>query len=147
MNNLNNFLSINKLKEIYLISNTAPFLYNNFKEDESLINLSRNYEVNEIFNEFLKIFQTEIIDIDKLVLAYSLFIAILMKNNDEYFNKLKDLNISFEWFNELLSIHKSKEKSTIYFNIEKSFDSDISQKYVPTNFGNKAIFSKQKFSY
>ena len=110
-------INIDKLRDIYIISNTAPFLYKEFSKDDSLINFYINNSTSEILKSFKEISETNIDSVDEIVYAYALYIA-LMHKADTY-EIIKDkFNIQFEWFPELKSIFLSKYKPTQVYNFD-----------------------------
>lgn len=112
-------INIDELKEIYLISNTASFLYDRFLKDETIDLLAQNHKTPEIINFFLELATNEITVLDDLIAAYAAYMAIILKNDAFTYSFLKDKGvIDFEWFNELRSIYFARLKSIDVFNFE-----------------------------
>lgn len=110
-------INTENLKEIYLISNTASFLLNGFSKDESIFELRKNYSQASLIEKFTQISNTEIEQLDDLVMAYAIFIAILLFDNEETFDFVNGVgNVNFEWFPELRHIYISRLKS---FNVNQ----------------------------
>ena len=96
---MNMQINIENLKEIYLVSNTASFLFNAFSKEESILELHSKYSQEQLMNQFEKITRLEINTVDDLVMAYSIYIAILQFDNERVFDFLKkEGDINFEWF-------------------------------------------------
>lgn len=105
-------IDIENLKETYLISNTASFLYNSYSKDESILELKKIYSQQELIKKFEDITKSEINTIDELVLAYAIYISILQYDNETTFEFLNVIgNINFEWFPELKHLYLSRFKA------------------------------------
>jgi hypothetical protein len=106
---MKNELNLDELKETYLVSNTASFLLENLSSDESILSLINNYSTAQIIKCFSQISRKKINEIDDLVFAYALYIAIILKSDSLSYNFLKNKGIiNFEWFVELRNIFLTK---------------------------------------
>lgn len=112
--------NIENLKDIYIVSNTANYLYNNFIKDSSLIDVVKHIRTKELIDSFINLAANEIKVLDDLVLAYALYITILMKNDKDSLDFIhNEGKISFEWFEEIRNIFLSKMKNVEYFNFSQ----------------------------
>ncbi len=111
-------IDIEELKEIYLVSNTASYLLNKFSSNESILFLSQNYTTNSLIKSFLDIAKIEIEKMEELVTAYSLYVAIILKDDNATFDFLKNQGvINFEWFIDLRQIYFARQKPYEIFKI------------------------------
>ena len=70
--------------------------------------------------------KSEIDKIEDLVKAYSLYISIILKDDNETFHFLKNEGlVNFEWFIELRSIYFSRQKPFDIFKIDNLFQEAI----------------------
>lgn len=128
-------INLENLKEIYLISNTASFLYSGFIKEESLLDLKANNSQEELINQFEEITKKEINKIDDLVLAYAIYVAILLFDNEITFDFLNSKgSINFEWFPELKHLYISRQKSFNFNSLEvKDFQSPSQKVYTESS--------------
>jgi len=107
-------LNLEELKNIYLISNTAPFLIEKFKNDISLQYLRDAESISDLIDEFKAISKAEINSMEDVVYAYALYIAILLKRDDKVLEEFlkNEGNIKFEWFPEIKNIYFEKLRPT-----------------------------------
>lgn len=128
---MNMQINLDNLKEIYLVSNTASFLYSGFIKEESLLELKAANSQEDLINHFEEITKREIDKIDELVLAYSIYVAILLFDNETTFNFLNTKgNINFEWFPELKHLYISRLKTFNFNKLEvKDFQSSSQKIY------------------
>ena len=119
-------LNIEELKEIYLVSNTASYLLDKFSNEESIQQITQDNDTRSLINDFLVIAKSEIDKIEDLVKAYSLYISIILKDDNETFHFLKNEGlVNFEWFIELRSIYFSRQKPFDIFKIDNLFQEAI----------------------
>lgn len=132
---MNMQINLENLKEVYLISNTASFLYSGFSKEESLLELKSTTSQQDLINQFHEITKKEIDKIDDLVLAYAFFIAILLFDNEITFGFLNtEGNINFEWFPELKHLYLSRLKTFNFNTLEvKDFQSKSQKIYTESS--------------
>jgi len=116
---MNYNINLNELKDIYTISNTAPFLITNFKADSSVQYLAENEPIDNLINEFKYISSKEITSMEELVYAYAIYIAILLKREDKTDHFIRsDGDIKFEWFPSIRNIYIEKMRPTNVYYID-----------------------------
>lgn len=115
-------IDIDSLKDVYLVSNTPLYLYKNFVNDQSVQELKLSNTTQELVEEFIHISNIEIEEIDDLVYAYAIYIAILLKD-DNLTNTFIDSagDINFEWFGDLKSIYEETITPTYSFEIKENY--------------------------
>ncbi|MGO8761967.1 MAG: hypothetical protein ACLP2P_02770 [Desulfobaccales bacterium] len=110
-------LDLNELKKIYLFSNTPLYLYNNFKRNKSIQNLSET-DTKTLINHFDKIIIKKP-TLDNLVTLYALIMGLTFKDIHEvngFFDKLDIYNI--EWAKEIRNIYKAKNIPTQIYKVK-----------------------------
>ncbi len=106
--NLYKILNISALIEIYALANTPHYLYEKFKEQDSLVNISKKYNSSEITEVFYKLLENKISNISELVFAYALIVSLTNKPYKEvktFFEGLAEINI--KWFDKISDIYLS----------------------------------------
>lgn len=114
-------LDLSSLTADYAVANTPLFWFKKLAQDESLVQLAEKEATQALINEFVRIASQSIQTVEDLVYAYSVYMAIILKDDDTSANFLENEgNIQFEWFPELVSAYQSYHKTVQTFNISAS---------------------------
>jgi hypothetical protein len=112
---------LNRLVEIYIISNTPLSLYKRFREDEFVQFIAKSFAAKDLINNFISLGNAGVSNIQELVIAYALYVAITFKDYEtaaSFYNN--EGKINFEWFGEIKEIFLSSYKPTNYIPIDFS---------------------------
>lgn len=116
----NNKPDIERLASIYIVSNTAYFLYNRFRKDEFVQSLG-NEPLEELKRLFHVLIQEGIETLEELILVYALYISITFKKYSEVREFLNgEGDITYEWFPHIKSIYLSSSKQMNQFDVNLS---------------------------
>lgn len=105
--------ALDQLKDIYLVANTAAFLYEKLLATSTVYDLIRA-DTSTVINEFGQMATAGVSSLNELTLLYALYVALLNKDDQEaeaYINKKGVLN--FEWFGDFYSINRVMPKTRI----------------------------------
>ncbi len=136
-----NKTEIDRLVQLYLISNTPNFLYRKFREDYFVKNLAER-PFDELKTTFLDVGRKGISKVDELVLAYALYISMTFKDYREvsFFYK-EEGNINFEWFSDIKNIFLSSNNPSQQI----SFDvSDFTTTLPTMNYNIETNYNKEQ---
>ena len=124
--NIENDLNFDELIAYYIFANTPYYLFKNFKNDNSIKDISQKYPANHMINEFNIIYDTESNDIKQKVKIYALLVALSYKEYSETKDFFIKLHINhFKWVKEFKNIIIDNYKATqqVIVNVsEKKFD-------------------------
>ncbi len=113
-------LNLTTLTADYAVANTPLFWFKKLIQDESILQLVQDENTQALISEFKYFASTGIKEMADLVYAYSVYMAILLKDDDLTANFLENEgNIHFEWFSELVSAYQS------YYNPVQTFHLSI----------------------
>ena len=111
--------SYNKtLTEIYLASNTPLSLFDFYRNNSIVQDLSQRYSSEELIKEFYLRAERPITSVEQIAEIYTLFVALTFKENSEvnhFFEKVRDM-ISFEWFSSLSKYYLKNYASLSTYN-------------------------------
>lgn len=104
---------LEQLKEAYLISNTASFLYEKIIASQTVATLLQA-DTRKVIDEFEKTATTGVNSVDDLTILYALYVVLLNKQDalsQEYIEEKG--KIHFEWFSDFYSINRSNPNLNI----------------------------------
>ncbi|WEK35147.1 MAG: hypothetical protein P0Y53_21875 [Candidatus Pseudobacter hemicellulosilyticus] len=117
---MNKIIDLETLREIYLISNIPPFMYRLFRDNASVRDLRNCISQDHLINEFITMARTGISTIDELVMAYAVYVAIILYDNDATVAFLNGIgNVKFEWFPDLKQLYLVKRRVVNYISLEQ----------------------------
>lgn len=98
--------NLNALSQIYIVSNTPSYLYNKFKKENSIINISKNFKAEAIMKNIQSILKDKAFDMTKMICLYGLIISLTHKPYAEVYKFLSEIkNVKFKWCYEIINIY------------------------------------------
>lgn len=111
-------LNLKKLIEIYVVANTADYLYRHYKSDTSIIQLAQSNDTTTLSSYISHSINPEISSID-LVYIYAVLIALSHKPANEVIPAMQKIDLAgLRWGKKLWSICKANFTSNLIVTID-----------------------------
>ncbi|MHB0914214.1 MAG: hypothetical protein ACYC5A_02140 [Thermoleophilia bacterium] len=100
-----NTKDLETLSERYMFANTPTYLYTHFRNDSAVRHLSKAYSASELIDEIRQIDSTEERNLEDVVTAYALAVALTLIKPGIALDEIKALRVmNLNWVDDILKL-------------------------------------------
>lgn len=108
MKDIKGILDLNNLVDYVGFANTPTYLYKHFRLDDSIANLSKELQVNDLVSEFMLIMKKEVKSLDDVAILYACLFALTLKPVEEVYDIMKAMQFApFRWVDKIATMYLS----------------------------------------
>lgn len=114
MTEIKDILNLKNLLAKFCFANTPAYLFKNFKQDETVVDISKKYTTTQLIDEFIKIEASKDFTFDNLTILYAIIMALSFKPNAEVNSFFSDLpNRGIRWSDKIAYLYFSNLRGSI----------------------------------
>ncbi|MFC1557143.1 hypothetical protein ACFL5L_04090 [candidate division KSB1 bacterium] len=102
---------LNDLAKIYIVSNTPRYLYSNYREHYSLVEISKN-TIESIIKYLTKISEKPKKNIRDIVKGYAFLTSLAFKKEEDIIKQLDEINLDFLKWGEIFKAFVGHDTET-----------------------------------